>query len=271
VRAESEEVRQLELRRDQLKKDLDAANQQIWSLNRDLTEVADEIKKKEKERDAAKAENEKAQRAQRRVHVATEVRDTFRQILEIRTSDVRLQLDERLKTIYSKISYKPYVPSLTEQFRLELAKVLNSQDEIVAKSSGENQILSLAFVGGIADLARQRYQESKARPGGIFSFQGGIYPIVMDSPFGTLDENYRAQVAQAIPILAPQVIVFLSKSQGLGAVQSELAPRTGQQYIISYNTPKEDAGEEDINLGGRKYPYIKHSGNEFEWAVVTEV
>lgn len=271
VRAESEEVRQLELRRDQLKKDLDAANQQIWSLNRDLTEVADEIKKKEKERDAAKAENEKAQRAQRRVHVATEVRDTFRQILEIRTSDVRVQLDERLKAIYSKISYKPYIPSLTEQFRLELAKVLNSQDEIVAKSSGENQILSLAFVGGIADLARQRYQESKARPGGIFSFQGGIYPIVMDSPFGTLDENYRTQVAQAIPILAPQVIVFLSKSQGLGAVQSELAPRTGQQYIISYHTPKKDAGEEDITLGGRNYPYIKHSGNEFEWAVVTEV
>lgn len=271
VRAESEEVRQLELRRDQLKKDLDSTNPLIWGLSRDLQEIAEEIKQKEKQRDAAKAETEKAQLAQRRVHVATEARDTFQEILGIRTSDVRQQLDERLKAIYSKISYKPYVPSLTEKFRLELAKVLDSQDEMVAKSSGENQILSLAFVGGIADLARQRYQESKGRAGGVFSFQGGIYPIVMDSPFGTLDENYRIQVAQAIPILAPQVIVFLSKSQGLGAVQTELALRTGQQYVISYYTPKKDAGEEEIVLGGRKYPYIKRSGEDFEWAVLAEV
>src|SRR5207249_3049973 len=124
VRAESEEVRQLELRRDKLKKDLDAANPQIWGLSRDIQEIADDIKKKEKERDAAKAESEKAKIAQRRVHIATEARETFRQILDIRTSDVREQLDERLKAIYSKISYKPYVPTLTSTFRLELAKVL---------------------------------------------------------------------------------------------------------------------------------------------------
>lgn len=270
VRAESEEVRRLEIRRDELKKELDGASQQVWSLNRDLQDLAERIKGKEKDRDAAKAENEKAQRAQRRVHVATQARDTFRQILEIRTSDVRSQLDERLKSIYSKISYKPYVPTLTEDFRLELAKVLNAQDELVAKSSGENQILSLAFVGGIADLARQRYQESKGRASGVFSFQGGIYPIVMDSPFGTLDENYRTQVAQAIPMLSPQVIVFLSKAQGTGAVQKELAVRIGEQYVISYHTPKKDAAEEDINIDGRKYPYIKHSSNDFEWAVVME-
>jgi DNA sulfur modification protein DndD len=152
---------------------------------------------------------------------------------------------------------------------VELSKVLNMQDELVAKSSGENQILSLAFVGGIADLARQRYQESKGRPASVFSFQGGIYPIVMDSPFGTLDENYRTEVAQAVPILAPQVIVFFSKAQGLGVVQGKLGPRIGEQYVISYYTPKKDAAEEDIVLDGRKFPYIKRS-SDFEWAVVTE-
>jgi DNA sulfur modification protein DndD len=269
VRAESEEVRQLELRRDELKGELDSTNQLVWSLNRDLQDLAERIKEKEKERDAAKAESEKAKCAQRRVHIATQARDVFQKILAIRTSDVRAQLDERLKGIYSKISYKPYIPSLTTDFRLELAKVLNMQDELVAKSSGENQILSLAFVGGIADLARQRYQESKGRPASVFSFQGGIYPIVMDSPFGTLDENYRSEVAQAIPILAPQVIIFLSKAQGLGAVQGKLAPRIGEQYVVSYYTPKKDASEEEIVLDGRKFPYIKRS-SDFEWAVVTE-
>lgn len=270
-KAESEEVRKLELRRDELKRDLDNTNQLLGSLGRDRDDLADRIKEKERARDVAKAESEKAQRAQRRVHVATEARDVFKEILEIRTADVRSQLDERLKTIYSKISYKPYVPSLTEDFRLELAKVLDDQDELVAKSSGENQILSLAFVGGVADLARQRHQESKGRSGTVFSFQGGIYPIVMDSPFGTLDENYRSQVAQAIPMLSPQVIVFLSKAQGVGAVQEKLGPRIGEQYVISYYTPKKDSSQETISLDGRKFPYIKHSSNNFEWATLMEV
>ena len=40
--------------------------------------------------------------------------------------------------------------------------------------------------------------------------------------------------------------------------------------VISYYAPKKDAAEEDINIDGRKYPYIKRSSNDFEWAVVME-
>jgi hypothetical protein len=70
-----------------------------------------------------------------------------------------------------------------------------------------------AFVVPIGPGCRFKALESKGKVGGIFSFQGGIYPIVMDSPFETLDENYRTQVAQAIPILSPQVIVCLQRSR----------------------------------------------------------
>jgi DNA sulfur modification protein DndD len=34
------------------------------------------------------------------------------------------------------------------------------------------------------------------------------FPIVMDSPFGSLDEIYRWQVANLLPPLADQVIVM---------------------------------------------------------------
>lgn len=125
-------------------------------------------------------------------------------------------------------------------------------------------------MGALADLARNRLADS-GRPGHDIGFQGGTYPIVMDSPFGSLDDNYREQVAGAIPLLAPQVVVFVTKSQGLGEVRDKFGSRIGKEAIITYFTPKQDAEEEDIVLDGRKYPYIRRSGNINEWAVLTEV
>ena len=104
----------------------------------------------------------------------------------------------------------------------------------------------------------------------MLSFQGGIYPVVMDSPFGSLDESYQKQISRAIPALAPQVVIFVSKSQGLNAVQGELAPRVGKEYVDVYYTPKEGASE-TIELHGKELPYICEARGDAEWAVLEEV
>ena len=44
-------------------------------------------------------------------------------------------------------------------------KAVGLEDEAVAKGTGENQILSLSFVGALADLARQRLSEAKEGEG----------------------------------------------------------------------------------------------------------
>jgi DNA sulfur modification protein DndD len=240
-------------------------------LTKDLADLQERQKAKAKEQQAKELEGKLAQLAQRRLGIVQETRGVFDQILQIRTEEVRQKLDTRLKSIYRKISFKRYTPQLTEDFHLDLVKTVGSVDGAVAKGQGENQILSLAFVGAIADLARERYQEASAKEGGLASFQGGIYPIVMDSPFGSLDVGYQTEVAKAIPELAPQVVVFVSKSQGLGAVQVELAPRVGERYVISYWTPKSDVSGEAIELDGSDCAYISPSGNEYEWAEVMEV
>src|SRR5690606_30242367 len=151
----------------------------------------------------------------------------------------REELDGRIREVYGSITYKPYHPELGEDFRL----TLRGSDGLlpVAKSTGENQILSLSFVGALAALARQRYEEARGQGGllSLFSTAGGIFPIVMDAPFGTLDETPRREVARGLPLLAPQVAVFVSKAQGLGAAEEELRPRVGRSWIIHYFSPKE--------------------------------
>jgi DNA sulfur modification protein DndD len=90
----------------------------------------------------------------------------------------------------------------------------------------------------------------------------------MDSPFGALDENYRKEVAHVIPSLAPQVVLFVSRAQGAGVVRSELEARIGEQYVISYHTPKGEAEEEFFEIAGSRWPYIERSQNSFEWATI---
>lgn len=267
---DSDEIRGLERRRDELKQAIEEDISRLALIGRDMEHAERLIHEKEAELEAARAQNEQAELAKRRVRAAREARELFEEILKLRTEEVRSQLDDRLKQLYAEISFKPYVPELRSNFQLDLTYGA-VPEQLVAKSTGENQILSLAFVGALAERARERNLEAKRSGGdGMLSFQGGIYPIVMDSPFGSLDESYQKQVARAIPALAPQVVIFVSKSQGLNAVRDELAPRVGKEYVDVYYTPKAGASE-SIELHGKELSYICVADGDYEWAVLEEV
>ena len=271
---ELEDVQQLAKRRAEVQQAVEEMLRQLGAQGRDIQGLEHRINELNKSLNAERDESDRREQAVRRVQVAEEVHGIFREILELQTQDVRSQLDRRVKRIYREISFKDYEPELTDDFRLHLMKPFGGRDEPVAASTGENQILSLAFVGAIAELARERWDRSQADGQGTvqgLTFPGGIYPVVMDSPFGALDSNYRRQTAKAVPELAPQVVVFVSKSQGEGPVQIELRPRVGRQYVIEFHSTKQDLIEESLQLGGRDWPYIVRASGPHEWASLREV
>lgn len=51
---------------------------------------------------------------------------------------------------------------------------------------------------------------------------------------GRLGEGYRESVAKMLPILAPQVVVFVSPTQWKGEVERNLAPRCDKRYLLQY-------------------------------------
>ncbi len=270
-RGDSDTVKELEEQRERIGVSI-AEEQRLSARGEVEIEDLDERERTlERELEKARAENERAEIARRRVSVARSSAGIFREILRLRTEEVREQLDRRIKDLYSRISFKAYVPLLDEGFRLDLRNAEGERSASVAKSTGENQILSLSFVGALAEHARDRYEEAQ-RDGsdGLLSFQGGVYPVVMDSPFGSLDLNYQQRVADAVPRLAPQVVVFVSKSQGLGAVQEQMGPRISREYVIDFHTPKEDLEVETIALRSGTYPYISRS-TDGEHADLVEV
>ncbi|EFG78010.1 putative DNA sulfur modification protein DndD [Mycobacterium parascrofulaceum ATCC BAA-614] len=228
------------------------------------------VRKQQLEADLKRAASveAKAALAQRRLTVTREALNTLEKVYAIRTEQTRSDLDEKIKSIYQQISFKPYTPEVSPTFQLNLMHI--ATQEPVAKSTGENQILSLSFVGALASIARDRYEETKGAISAQTEVRGGIFPIVMDAAFGSLDLNYRREVALGLPGLAEQVVVIVSKSGGDGAYE-HLKDRVGRSYVIQYLTPKSDTKPETISIEGREYPYVQPSDDGSEYALIAEV
>jgi DNA sulfur modification protein DndD len=177
----------------------------------------------------------------------------------------RVQLEKRVQEIFSSISFKPYLPKLSDKYELTLIENTSGYEAQVAASTGENQILSLSFIGGIIDRVREWSKEEMMVP------DSSTFPIVMDSPFGSLDEIYRRQIAKTIPELANQLVVLVTKTQWRGEVADEMENRIGKEYVLTYYSSKPDCQEDSIERFGNNYPLVKQSPNDFEYTEIQEV
>lgn len=260
-----EEVARLEARREKLQARMNEANQHIGAAESKINELKAEIVALRNELKAAAISDAVAQKARKRLDLVSSVSDALREILQIRAADMQSRLDAKVKEVFAQITVKPYYPELTDDFELGLYQKHPDGTVLpVPKSTGENQILSLSFVAAVSQLAREVAQ---GRDEGSDS---GEYPIVMDAAFGSLDENYKRDVAYALARLAPQMIVMVSKGQGQGEVFDQLRPHCHHLGVIVGHMTSTGTNSETIELGGYEYPYID-AGAEKDWAELTEV
>lgn len=204
-----------------------------------------------------------SRKVQRQVNLVNEVLEIFREALELKTEEVREQLDSKLKEVFKRIFRKSYDPELTDSFDL----LLNSSAGIAIRSTGENQVLGLSFVGAVSEVAKQIHQRKNKNSDEILG-EGGIYPVVMDAPFGSLDLTYQEEIAQALPKLTSQIITMLSNSQARGKVMDNLQGSATRMYVLRSVTPNTGV-EETIEINNRAVPYVSHG--EFEHTILEEV
>ncbi|MBD2156151.1 AAA family ATPase [Leptolyngbya sp. FACHB-16] len=232
--------------------DIAKCNEQIAALNKQIKEL--------------KAKGKQQALIQRQIRAAD---DAMERITEVRSrvdQKFRVVLEQKVREIFRQVSFKTQVPKLTENYELMLTETLTDGESVVAPSTGENQILSLSFIGSI--IERVRYWSRKHS---LIGLDGSSFPIVMDSPFGTLDENYKRQIARLIPTLADQLVVLVTKTQWRDEVENEMEPYIAKEYVLVFNSAKPDCQPDTIELNGETYPWVRQSPNAFEWAEIVEV
>ncbi|MEV3997360.1 AAA family ATPase [Streptomyces halstedii] len=214
----------------------------------------------------AEGKSEKARKVQKQVELVEKVRAALKEILEIKTEEVRDQLDKKVKAVFSRIFIKSYVPELNDDFELEL----HTASGVAIRSTGENQILGLSFVGAVSEVARNISARKKSKGEvTIETGSGGVYPVVMDAPFGSLDLTYQEEISKALPALTSQIITLLSQSQARGKVLENLQQAANQMYVLRSYTPNRSADEEMIVINNREVPYVSHG--DFEHTVLEKV
>lgn len=233
--------------------------QQIIHLAAQVQSLAKQITKQQVNQDRQNLAHRRLQAAATAIAELTTMRQQQEQ-------QFRLELEQRVQQIFQTISVTPYLPKITEKYELILVETTRGIETTVAASTGENQILSLSFIGGIIDRVRE-WSEQKL----LAAPQSNTFPIVMDSPFGSLDRISRRQIAQILPQLANQLVVLVTKTQWRDEVETEMQSKIGRQYILTYYTSKLDCPEDYLELNQHRYPLIKHSPNDFDYTEIIEI
>ncbi len=261
-----EDIQKLQRRLDETERILSSLHRETGSNQQQLESFNSEIKEFDRKIDTQRTNEKRQNLAQRRITATQDSIDRLSAVRSLLEERFRTSLEKRVQELFSQISFTPYLPKLSEKYELTLVENTLGTDAPVAASTGENQILSLSFIGGIIDSVREWSQKNT-----LMGPDSSTFPIVMDSPFGSLDEIYRRQVAKAIPKLANQLIVLVSKTQWRGEVETEMENYIGREYVLSYNSSKPDCEEDAIDRGGVFYPLVRRSPNEFEYTEIIEV
>ncbi|MEA5583632.1 AAA family ATPase [Nodularia harveyana UHCC-0300] len=264
---DNEEISSLQKRLDDIANNIDELNREHGANEKELIYLKTEIDALGKQISKQKMNEEKQILAQRRIDATQDAIQRLTEVKNRQEKQFRLQLERRVQEIFNQLSVKPYIPQISEKYELTLIENTAGIEAPVAASTGENQILSLSFIASIIDKVREWSQRRKM----MMLPDSSTFPIVMDSPFGSLDEMSRRHIAGTIPKLANQLIVLVSKTQWRGEVAEEMAERIGREYVLTYYSSKPDCEKDYIQLGGERYPLVRQSPNGFEYTEIIEV
>jgi DNA sulfur modification protein DndD len=217
-----------------------------------------------RKQDALFRESEAARRYVKRKDLSQLLINRLKDRLSEEELYARIEIKRKIDDIIQKFMRKSLTVQIDQNYRL---KVINDSGNEAAKSTGENQMLGLAFTGAIAAFAKERRSEESD-----ILLSGTEAPLVVDSPFGHLDPLYRKGVASFLPELASQVVLLVSTSQASAEVLDSLDQRIGMQYVLSrYNEAPQGSKEAElIEINGTTFNLTRYD-QEFTGTKIEEV
>ena len=266
-----EKISQLEHRLIEIEEKISDCDYDLGACDQSFKELTEDIDRLQKEISEHEVKEKKHILLKRRVDATVDARNRMEKICELLDIELRNNLNESIKELFKMISVTPYSPDLSEDYALKLYEEAGGKRAQVAPSQGESQILSFCFIGSIVKEAKKHQAKRQDLPGP----ENAEFPVVMDSPFGSLDPEYRHQLCIHLHQLTDQVVIFVTKTQWRGEVESTLASKIGRSYVLTYFSPRDDLDKEsdnrDIRLSGTHYDLLKESPNDFEYTQIQEV
>lgn len=196
----------------------------LETIDKDLDNLTQQISEAEIKEEREKVLQENAKIAQKASKAISDVYQYFAETMRRRIEE---KANEIFKFLISKSNHFQRV-KLSDDYQLEIFDRYGSPSEL---SAGERQVLSLSFITAMA-----RISEEEA-------------PLVMDTPFGRLDEAHRESITEHLPGLSDQLVLFVTDTELVGKAHENLRPHIGAEYFLSFN---DATGCTQIEKGGKK-------------------
>jgi DNA sulfur modification protein DndD len=221
-----EEDSQLEKKREAFQSDVNSNMLEIISLlsrGETLTKQLEDIRKAI---DQARKQEKKELVLSTKLKLAQSAADAISEMYLTFADEMREKIQEKTKEIFKSLVWKEshfHDIKLGADFNLEVIDRYGrpARPEL---SAGERQVLSLSFI-----MAMSRVSEEEA-------------PLVMDTPFGRLSSHHRNAIAEHLPKLVDQLVLFVTDEELRDEARQSLQERIGAEYRLEFN-PKTSCTE----------------------------
>lgn len=214
-----EEIVNLERQRSKFQRQLETNIAEQSRLENEIYYIDKQLEDLLKQREAAEKKEKEIAVLARKQTLAQRAADAVAEIKEQFFEQTRQEIEKATKEVFSRLAWKQdhfQDVCLDQDFRLE---VIDRWGTPTRKelSAGERQILSLSFITAMSMLS------------------GEEAPLVMDTPFGRLSGSHLKAVAENLPNLTPQLILFVTDREWDEASRTQLEPKTGAQFDLCFD------------------------------------
>lgn len=225
-----EAVKETEKKSNYYKNEINKLNKRLGNIEISNQQLEIEKKEKNSEKDRFLLDNEKNILVNKRELAVEELMNYFNDFLAEQEIKVREHIQILVSEIFSKVMHKEYFISFNEKYDFSVKDIKGLE---VPMSEGEKQVTSISFITGIVNMAKDKELNERFAEKTNYN-AAETYPVIMDSPFGSLDNIHRKNIAIIVPKLSNQVILFASSSQWQGEVEKAMKNKIGKEYTLEY-------------------------------------
>ena len=189
------------------------------SLNNDI-----QISEKELQR--LNQQNAKNKKLQKNIEFAQKLYRFLENIYKNEEKKVKERLEYTINEIFQKIFNNELYLTISDGYRVTIKSSKDNTN--VEASAGQNNAAVFAFIASLIKLAKDN-GDSENKDLRLLSSE--IYPLVMDAPLSTFDNDRIDAICAILPEIAEQVIIFIKDTEG-DIAKKRLGNRIGAFYNL---------------------------------------
>jgi DNA sulfur modification protein DndD len=224
-------------------------------------------------REREKAGDELVKKIEQRRSTVDRLHDAVSLLRDQWCDVVRQYLDIKLQQTWARITQLERSVEFTRDFQLSVSE-FGPEGKLIrsAPSQANQRALSLAFIGALISLAKEVDDYVKSSGDSKMLYQGGVYGLVMDAPFATMDAHFKRTLPQGLVELVPQIVLVTSHDQWDGEIEDVMGRAVGKAYALELHNPRLGESSRTVRFRNQPVSYeVSEPGEANDWTVIKEI